>query len=430
MRFKVFVYILLAIGITGCQEKRSHTRSAGFDQSEVKPALSPLPERPLSPDLERLRKSASEDAARVRELGFTSDVGMTELTGWEYGTRTSEMAKVLGGEQLRSLGRLAAAGGIIPEGTDLGSLAATFAAMSASANYSPLDKRVILVSKFKDKSLLVHEFTHALQDQHFDLMKLLAGRPFDFDRSEALFALIEGDAMNVQRRFEDVKAYENLPLDAIAKQEDLRFDEYRKTVGEFFQPLLTETFVFRYRDGARFVEAVRRQQGERGVNQLFVNPPVSSEQILHHDKYLAGERPKAVDVDESAFLGNGWTLTTSTPLGEIGVRGLLLAGVPAKVANGAAAGWGGDRALLFEKAGSAPLFVWKTVWDKPSDAGEFFVAYKALKEHLREDESFVSNGEIQWRANGYTTILKRVGDTVQIVRGSEVDATWASGLGL
>jgi hypothetical protein len=430
MRFKVVAYILLAIGITGCQEKRSHTRSAGFEQSEVKPALSPLPERPLSPDLERLRKSASVDAARLRELGFTNDVGMTELTGWEYGTRTSEMAKVLGGEQLRSLGRLAAAGGIIPEGTDLGSLAATFAAMSASANYSPLDKRVILVSKFKDKSLLVHEFTHALQDQHFDLMKLLAGRPFDFDRSEALFALIEGDAMNVQRRFEDAKTYENLPLDAIAKQEDVRFDEYRKTVGEFFQPLLTETFVFRYRDGARFVEAVRRQQGERGVDQLFRNPPISSEQILHHDKYLAGERPKAVDVDESAFLGNGWTLTTSTPLGEIGVRGLLLAGVPSKIANSAAAGWGGDRALLFEKDGSAPLFVWKTVWDKPSDAGEFFAAYKALKEHFGEDESVGSNGEIQWRANGYTTILKRVGDTVQIVRGSEVDATWASGLGI
>jgi hypothetical protein len=111
-----------------------------------------------------------------------------------------------------------------------------------------------------------------------------------------------------------------------------------------------------------------------------------------------------------------------------------LAGVPSKVANNAAAGWGGDRALLFEKTGSAPLFVWKTIWDKPSDAGEFFDAYKALKEHLGEEESTVSisktDGEIRWKANGYTTILKRVGDTVQIVRGSEVDATWASGLGI
>jgi hypothetical protein len=231
--------------------------------------------------------------------------------------------------------------------------------------------------------------------------------------------------MNVQRRGEEGNAYGRIPLELIDRQEDSRFDEYRKTVGPYFQPLLTETFVFRYRDGARFIEAVRRQRGERGVDALFMNPPSSSEQILHFDKYLAGEQPRKTSIDETPFEQNGWQLTTSSPLGEIGVRGLLMAGVPAKVANSAAAGWGGDRAFLFERKGATPLFVWKTFWDKPSDATEFFDAYRAMKAHQGEQENFVwsssDKAEVHWQANGRTTILKRSGDAVIIARGAEVD---------
>src|SRR5919107_2170244 len=98
-------------------------------------------------------------------------------------------------------------------------------------------------------------------------MKLLIVRPYNFDRTETLFAVIEGDAMNVQRRFEQGDAYGRRPLEEIIKQERERFGDYRKEVGAFFPPLLTETFIFRYREGARFVEAVRRPRGERGVDE-------------------------------------------------------------------------------------------------------------------------------------------------------------------
>ncbi|HKQ51401.1 MAG TPA: hypothetical protein VJT74_03475, partial [Pyrinomonadaceae bacterium] len=174
--------------------------------------LPPLPPRPLSPKLKELRARAVRAASELRELPFREEVGMAELSGWEYGTRASEMAHVLGGEELRALGHLAAAGGVLPEGTDLASLAASFTAVSAGAVYSPLDKQVLIVDKFRDDSLLTHEFTHALQDQHFDLMKLLVSRPYNFDRAEAVFAVIEGDAMNVQRRMEQGESYGRRPL--------------------------------------------------------------------------------------------------------------------------------------------------------------------------------------------------------------------------
>jgi hypothetical protein len=227
-------------------------------------------------------------------------------------------------------------------------------------------------------------------------MKMLIVRPYNFDRTEAVFAVIEGDAMNVQRRLEESDSYAHRPLEEITRQETERFSGYRKEVGEIFPPLLTETFIFRYRDGARFVEAMRRTRGERGVDELFQRPPVSSEQILHTEKYLQNETPREVGLDENGFATAGWKSVTSTPLGEIGVRGLLMAGISEKEAVRAAAGWGGDRAYLFERAGSAPLFVWKTVW--------------AVEQTV-------------WHEGGRTTVVRRVGDTVIVIRGAEADAS-------
>jgi hypothetical protein len=428
--------IILCFAIISILLIVSSCRNNGARQMSVSPAtavpvvrtLPPLPERPLSPKLEQLRSRAMREAADLRELQFTGDVGMAELSGWEYGTRASEMTEVLGGDELRSLSRLASAGGVLPEGTDLASLAASFTALSAGATYSPLDKQVLIVDKFKDDSLLTHEFTHALQDQHFDLMKMLVVRPYNFDRTEAVFALIEGDAMNVQRRLEQGDAYGKLKLEDITKQEQDRFSGYRQEVGDLFPPLLTETFIFRYRDGARFVEAIRRARGEQGVNELFGRPPVSSEQILHMEKYQQNELPRDVQINEDGFAAAGWKNVASTPLGEIGVRGLLMAGVPEKDAVRAAAGWGGDRAYLFEKQGSAPLFVWKTLWDKPADSEEFFNAYNALRSRKSAPVSANKSGDDAqtiWRENGRITIVRRTGDGVTIIRGAEADANAA-----
>jgi hypothetical protein len=419
--------ILSLVLAAACGNKRNGPASVA--PAAVAPpvarSLPPLPSRPLTPKLKEMRERAVREAAGLRELPFREEVGMAELSGWEYGTRASEMAHVVGGEELRALGQLAAAGGVLPEGTDLASLAASFTAVSAGAVYSPLDKQVLIVDKFRDDSLLTHEFTHALQDQHFDLMKMLVVRPYNFDRAEAAFAVIEGDAMNVQRRMEQGESYGRLPLDEILKEENERFGDYRREVGRYFPPLLTETFIFRYRDGARFVESARRKGGERGVDALFERPPASTEQILHPEKYDANEAPRAVVLDEAIYAANGWRMSASTPLGEIGVRGLLMAGVPQAEASRAAAGWGGDRAYLFEKAGSAPLFVWQTVWDKPSDAEEFFTAYNRLRSRAgAKPVESPAAGEVSqavWREAGRTTVVRRKGDQVLIMRGAEAD---------
>jgi hypothetical protein len=438
------IFILLALGAlllaVACGRKGAPTQKAAAPVVALPDAArkwTPLPARPLSPQLARVRERAMQAAASARELSWQSAPGMTELSGWEYGTRTKEMADALGSDELRGLGRLAAAGGMLPEGTDLATLAASFAAASAGATYSPLDKQVLLLADPHGKnptsdSLLTHEFVHALQDQHFDLLSLLLARPYSFDREEALFAVVEGDAMDVQRRIEQGDAFTRRPLEDVARAEDERFNEYRREIGALFPPLLTETFIFRYRDGVRFVEAVRRKSGERGVDELFRRPPASSEQVLHPEKYFAGEQPRDVVLDEQAFAAAGWHTSAATPLGEIGIRGLLLKALSAKDAARAAAGWGGDRAYLFERQGGAPLFVWQTVWDKPEDAQEFFRAYNALKRRTatEADEPAASGSSTAaaWREADRLTLVRLDGDAVLIIRGAAPDAERARAL--
>jgi hypothetical protein len=434
--------VILAVVVAGLATlvaKRSRSRNVSPVLASNEPApplrtLAPLPLRALSPRLKSLRERASEAASRVRGLGWESDVGMTELSGWEYGTRTKEIADVLGADDLKGLSRLAVAGGMLPEGTDLASLAVSFTAASAGATYSPLDKQVLLVTDkggFRDTGLLTHEFVHALQDQHFDLLKMILARPFSFDREEATFALVEGDAVSVERRVAQPDAWARKSLEDVAREEDERFASYRKGLGALFPPLLTETFIFRYRDGLRFVETMRRARPAINVDDVFRRPPQSSEQVLHPEKYLTHEAPREVEPGVEEFADEGWRLTATTPLGEIGVRGLLMAGVPVEEAKRAAAGWGGDRSFLFEREGHAPLFVWRTVWDTGRDAQEFFRAYNTmLQQRATPDAGAANESERAWREGVSLTRIRLEGDAVTIVRGAEADTPDALRLAL
>jgi hypothetical protein len=131
-------------------------------------------------------------------------------------------------------------------------------------------------------------------------------------------------------------------------------------------------------------------------------------------------------LDEEQFAANNWTVAATTPLGELGVRGLLLKYLTAAEAARAAAGWGGDRAYLFERAGSTPLFLWKTRWDKPEEAAEFFRAYNVLcgKTGARRDGSN-DPSQSNWRDGARLTLVRLDGDQVVVIRGADADARGA-----
>jgi hypothetical protein len=231
---------------------------------------------------------------------------------------------------------------------------------------------------FTEEIIYVHEFTHALQDQFFGLDSLMeadeiADHP---DRALAVTALVEGDASAVMNVYTQEIVSRN-PLAAFQLLgEGLRAGNLTLPAGT--PAILGRELLFPYEGGMVFVTALFQVNNDWDtVNAAFDNPPTTSEQILHPEKYVAGEA--GVDVtlpDASAALGDGWTQEWDTVLGEWYLREHLATQLPRNDANAAAAGWGGDRLHIYAQAETGALaWVTRLVWDTPEDQAEFEAAY-------------------------------------------------------
>ncbi len=218
------------------------------------------------------------------------------------------------------------------------------------------------------KTTFAHEFAHALQDQYFDLARLRPKHGGNDDRYAAVTALAEGDAMLLERQW---------------VQENLSAEEINQLGGtgdasKLAQaPLVVRTeLLFPYVSGFDFtLRAYQRANGFAGLDAAFRDPPASTEQVLHPEKYVAREAPVEVALpDLAAAMGDGWRQVGSNVLGELDVRILLEQYGDRGSAVRAANGWGGDRWQLLEKDGRQAV-VLRTTWDSDGDAREFFDTY-------------------------------------------------------
>ncbi len=221
----------------------------------------------------------------------------------------------------------------------------------------------------------VHEFTHALQQLHFDFDAKFDAIEDNTDASFALRALVEGDAR---------------VSELLYMQEFLTAEEQAESQGTPTQALIDafraapyivqRSYAFPYQDGANFViDLYNNQGGWDFIDAAFSNPPRSTEQILHPEKYLSGDDPIAVDLpDLLPTLGEDWELVVQDTLGEFYLRSYLEMGVPRDEALAAAAGWGGDSYVLFQGPEGGAFFVLSHLWDTNPDAQEYYEAFGAL----------------------------------------------------
>lgn len=222
-----------------------------------------------------------------------------------------------------------------------------------------------------------HEFTHALQDQHFDLESLLTDEIVNAepDRAQAVLSLIEGDATLVMTDYL-TRLAEDQPLRVLAGIGSL-------TVGgnadfpEGTPPILITELTSPYLDGMEFVTALRDEGGWERVNQAYTDLPQSTEQILHPEKYLAGENPLPITLSaDQNPLGDGWERLFDRPLGEFFLREYLDTQLETRDAAEMAAGWGGDRYHLYYNAETDQrAWVMRLAWDSTEDADEFSEGY-------------------------------------------------------
>jgi hypothetical protein len=241
---------------------------------------------------------------------------------------------------------------------------------NAGAWYNSKSKELLALYEYRDFDfihgmVLAHELRHAILDQHFDLSALTGGHSDFDDRKLGVLAAIKGDATFLMVLFSDMNA-------------DILLSSPNGEALFSYAPIIKPSLLYRkptvfkyqllmpYVEGLRFVNAVFKKKKWKGLNEILHEPPESTEQILHPDKYLKREKPVNVAVN---FKPEGYELFHSGVIGEYYLNVLLKPEKSLFLAD-YANGWGGDTFHIYkgpknkQDASGSYFLVWKSVWDR------------------------------------------------------------------
>lgn len=263
-----------------------------------------------------------------------------------------------------------------------------------------------------------HEFVHALQDQYYDL-DALSDDSLDSEARAAVRALAEGEAELVQYLYLFESDYfSDVEVEAILNDPEQADSDY---VSEF-PPVLINDLAFPYTDGVEFVIDLYRENGFAAIDAAWADPPRSTEQILHPDRYRAGDAPQVVTLPPlDDTLGTGWMLLDGDILGEFYLRQYLAQQLPSATVNRAATGWGGDRyAVYWNEATDEMVMALRLVWDTPEDALEFAEVYPDYPAALWQTEAETQpDGSACWAGDDVICFRQLEGESL-IVRAPDV----------
>jgi hypothetical protein len=308
---------------------------------------------------------------------------------------------------------------LLPPRTELRRLRARLLEDNVAGFYDERPGRKRLYAVSEDRTLtpanqlvLAHELRHALQDQYADVHGVLPASIGDFDdRRMAYLSLLEGDATLVMERF----LLRRLPgaPDSLGE------------LGGFALPpiampgvpaVLQDQLVLPYVAGRDFARAVWSRGGWDALRRAWSLPPASTEQVLHPEKYFAGEAPRP---PKAAYTPPAGRLVNEGVLGEMLTRTLLGEG-----SDAAAAGWGGDVVRVFDVAGRT-LLVWASAWDTPADAREFAAAARA-RFRSRHGPPRPASGFEVFESEGWRFALREETDGVLLLSSDDAQALQAA----
>jgi hypothetical protein len=284
--------------------------------------------------------------------------------------------------------------------------------------------------KDENKTVIAHELTHALADQHYDLDAMQEAVKKNDDRSLALDALIEGEATLAMFGvgMDDWNGDDIIRLPA--ERMEFTFNllaPFMPVMGagkalRDAPPIISESMIFPYFRGMVFCAKVANAGGWAAIDDVYRNPPLSTEQILHPEKYrVKPDLPMTIDLG-TLKAGDGWKEVGRNVLGEMQMAVML------KKHGGktAAAGWDGDGYAVFEGPNDKLGLVWLSTWDSEDDAREFahgYVSYQTTKaEKLGSPAKPVPDSV--WRNLGDSFyVVQRRGSDVAVVEGFSAVAT-------
>jgi hypothetical protein len=318
-------------------------------------------------------RAVEQVAADHRGLDFLHDVPVEVGTDAQLDARLAHI--VDGAISLDQLDRRTLAWrtiGVIPPDADLARALRAYDSGEVLGFYVPETGELVTAGDgtqptLLDAAVLAHELTHALDDQHFDLVRVdrLGSRCRD-ELSMAALGAVEGSAQYVATTaIADLR-----PLvdgTGIADVSGTSPD-----VPPFFQELQQ----WPYTDGTSFIRSRVEEGGTAAVDEAIRHLPVSTEQVMHPQRY-PNDTPQPLDVpDLSASLGPRWRDLDVMEVGEAWLKLALALRIDGVLPERAAAGWDGGIYRAWTDGRRVAVLL-RAVWDSPGDADEFAAAMRA-----------------------------------------------------
>jgi hypothetical protein len=248
-----------------------------------------------------------------------------------------------------------------------------------------------------DKLIFSHELTHALQDQAMHLDRQMKALKDDGDRGLALQCLLEGEATVVMVR----AVAKDLPGDSTELEDSLEpllsaGALERANVPKDLPDYFVDQLFFPYVDGTAYVRRALKKGGWKAVDELWKSPPRSTSEILHDGARL-GPVENLLPGGGASLGPAGSRFLYSDTLGEWTVRFILRRGVPEGEADGAAAGWRGDR-IAFYAASSGISYLWHARLESSAAAQRLEAAWRKAR---AKDELIARQGADLIVASGF-----------------------------
>lgn len=378
--------------------------------------------------------AVAREVARIRGLPLKQPIPNEVVDRAELRARLLKMAaEDKTAEDAAAEGFALERWGMLPRGTSYKDLMVDVLTDQVAGYYDPDTKKLTISRSAGDdpawaEMVLAHEIGHGLQDQAFDLHRFEDVPSSEGDAAIARRALVEGDGIalmiEVMVSRHRAKVDWANPEIAAAIEKSMSMPGVGNDSIDRAPVAIREAMLFPYRAGFGFIAALRRRQPWSAVDSAFLRPPKSTEQILHPERYVADDPPVPIDVQVPAALP-GFAIAHATVWGELGFAlWLRSCGVDQRSADDAAAGWGGDRAVVLARPGdrrvASAVAIARTEWDTEADAIE---AAEATGKALSE---LVVGGTLDRTANrmrlfgidGTVSWLERKGPSLVIVVGA------------
>jgi hypothetical protein len=326
-------------------------------------------EGPTPPTIARVMEELEE----IRGFGFERPVVADPVTQGEIAEGFSDYLDTALPEEFYERRSLAwGTIGVVPPGTSLRDELFEYATTQVIGYYDTVTGELKFIGEQEPSPLervtLAHELTHAIDDQRFGLEKLdMLGAACRDEEAQAALALVEGNATFFMLRWAQrfLTLEEQLELGTEAAQQTPPPSD--------IPPFVSAMQEWPYVDGMTFVMSLEGQGGLEAVDAAFTDLPVSTEQIIHPERY-PNDVPVPVDVSDLAgSLGAGWTALDVQGVGEAWLSLALDLRLDRVEARDAAAGWDGGIYRAWTNGEQAAV-VLATEWDSEAEATEFAAA--------------------------------------------------------